>query len=102
MIIHLKDCKEETLNLCLERNSNNSYYSKKLLIQCINAHINDNLRYNTITGETLNKTEWISKYVNKKDIPVITKVNEKIEGAWKFAGHVRNSASRKIRGYSLI
>ena len=103
--IFLKDHKEIVLNFALEieRNSAkpNSYFNEKEIREAVEAQINDNLRYNKKSGITRNTSDGITcKYVYKKDIPKYSSSEECAK--WEFLGFVRNSASRKKRGYSLI
>lgn len=98
--VYLKDHKEAVLDECLKRNSNH-YFSKSLLIEALEANAKDELRYNKTYGITQNKSMGrIAEYVNKTDISEYDSDEE--AAIWEFSGWVRNSASRKERGYSII
>ena len=101
-IVYLKDHKEEVLQECLKRNNFlGSFFNELEIKEAIEAQIKNGLRYNTKTGATYcNDLGKCSKYVRKKDIPEYEDSSEVAK--WEFSGFVRNSASRKKRGYSLI
>lgn len=98
--IYLKDNAEAVLNEAIKRNKY-EYYSKKLLTEAIEANIKDNLRYNINKGITYNNTFGkAAEYVDKTNKP--TYETEEQAAVWEFTRYVRNSAQRKLNGYTII
>lgn len=103
-VIYLKGNEETALRIALERNNSrfgsNYYYKEENIIKAIKELSKANLRYNTKTGTTYLKNEWICKPTNKNDIEKYDNIEEVIR--WQFVCEIMNGASRLERGLKAI
>lgn len=98
--VYLKDFKEAVRDEAIRRNSIKSTLPIGLIDEAIEAHCNNNLRVNPISNIVWNKEGWLSRPSTAND--TTTYESEEDAAVWEFTCYVRNSASRKMRGYTLI
>lgn len=94
-VTYLKDHKELGLQKALEFNK--GQYSEKLVKQATEELAKAGLKYNSGSGAVSLSNSWISKPVDKGDVPVYDTVDELVEDV--FANEIVNGASRLSRGF---
>ncbi len=98
MNYYLKDLPKSTLVRYVLKHYNSDFrHNTDYLYKAIEAM--QGYRYNSTSGTTFNKSEHISSYSQKEDVPIIEHILDTVE---EFTGHIMNNAQRLKQGLKAV